>query len=339
MNMLGAVRWAIAAFMADPQLDDDELVDVLETAGVPHGSELVMFLPLAFGRQILEGLVACPDTFVELDESGVSHESRLLDEPVYAAAREVARSASRAQIERIGFRSSEVHAVNQALTKGSKPEDLVMGPPHMPRLARKAGSLHEAQPIVDELVRRHAVSLPLETRTFPGSLKKGAAQLQLDVVAKIGNREIVESFAGWGATVGAAVDQAIDKFARASLHVLLATLVAEEHGTDQVTWETCGKFRVCSGALARMWSNEPPLDYSKLFDAICERLAAANLSRELHWFRIFVGISENKIVGLDALLDNEPWPPGVDLTQGWSWPPSDRGYAIRHFFTLIPLEG
>jgi hypothetical protein len=52
----------------------------------------------------------------------------LAHEPVFLAASAYAAGAGRAQIERIGLRSSEVHAVNNAPNAGSRMEDLVLGP-------------------------------------------------------------------------------------------------------------------------------------------------------------------------------------------------------------------
>jgi hypothetical protein len=40
--------------------------------------------------------------------------------------------------------------------------------------------------------------------------------------------------------------------------------------------------------------------------------------------------------GHDVLLDNDEWPGGVEVITGWSWPPTDDAYAIRHLVVLEP---
>src|SRR5215472_1984901 len=64
--------------------------------------------------------------------------------------------------------------------------------------------------------------------------------IQLDVHVKsplLGDRLLIESFAGYGPDSSRAVLQALDKFCRSSLHVLLATFLDEEPCSDQVEWE------------------------------------------------------------------------------------------------------
>lgn len=119
-NPIGIVRWTLAAFHANPDVGDGELVQILEDAGLPHAARAVMMLPLAYGRRILDGLVTVKPTYFDGDRELV-----LADDPIFAAAERLARTeASRADLDRIGLRSSEVDAVNQALHRGSKPEDL-----------------------------------------------------------------------------------------------------------------------------------------------------------------------------------------------------------------------
>ncbi len=60
-----------------------------------------------------------------------------------------------------------------------------------------------------------------------------------DVVVELGvARGLVESFAGLGATYPRAIENAIRKFERGTLHVLVAMLFDHEACADQVSWET-----------------------------------------------------------------------------------------------------
>ena len=120
---------------------------------------------------------------------------------------------------------------------------------------------------------------------------------------------------------------------------MLATLVARKHGTDQVEWEHWGDFEVCSGPLLRMWSQEPPLSYQPVLDGLKQKLLGAGLSQELHWVRVFVAVDNGKPMdALDALLDNDPWQPGVEFVRNYPWPAAEQTYALRHFLMLVPAD-
>ncbi|MGE0395119.1 MAG: DUF6348 family protein [Kofleriaceae bacterium] len=333
-NPIGIVRWTLSAFHANPDLGDGELIEILEEAGLPHAARAVMMLPLAYGRRILDGLVTVTPTYVDGDRELV-----LADDPIFAAADRLARSeASRADLDRVGLRSSEVDAVNQALHHGSKPEDLVLSPPRM-RITEREVPVHpDAQETLDELVRAHHSTLSLEARVFPGRISKGRVQLQLDVVAKVGDRELIESFGGFATTIHGALGDTIKKFTGGTLHVLLATLDRRELGGDQVEWEPWGDFDACLGSVLRMWSPGGPPHLSEYLDALKRELLASNLSPDIHWVRTYLATDGKEQLGLDMLVDNDGWPPGQKLAREWPWPVADAYYAIRHFFMLIPSK-
>lgn len=328
-------RWVVAAFMSNPDAGHDELVAALRAAGVPRAHHACAIVPLAFGRQILEGLVRLPETYMI-----EGREVAFADDPIYVAAREQARHASRAQLERIGLFSAEVDAVNRALHAGSKPEDLIIGPSLVTRDASvsegdDAGELAQPGAIVEELLAAHGAKLAFETRLFPSHVIIGRVQHQLDIVI---DGRIVESFAGLGKTVNDALRDALDKFARGSLHVLLATLVGREHGRDQVEWERVGDFELCSGPLLRLWSADPAIHYADVLDAI--KGVLDGLPSAVHWVRVFIAIDEDgtPYETIDGLVDNEPHPALVELLRRWPWPRGERAYALRHFFMLSPVD-
>jgi len=326
------VRWAIGAFMSNAQADHDELVEILRGAGVPHAHHACVMVPLAFGRQILEGLVTLPPTYV-VDGA----EKALAEDPCYVAAREYARHASREQLERIGLISSEVNAVNQALHAGSKPENLIVGSPVMASVADDdGGDLMRASSAIRELLEAHGAALQLETHLFPSHVMRGRVQHQIDVVVRTGSRHIVESFAGLGTTVATSLADSVQKFSSGSLHVLLAVLVGRPHGGEQVEWERFGDFEMCSGPLLRLWANEPAIRYDQVLDAI--KGALTPLSSELHWVRTFLAVGEDgkPYETIDGLLDNDTNERIVEILRGWPWPRAERPYALRHFFMLVP---
>lgn len=125
VTSIDIVRSALPVFHAHPDAADGELVEFLTAAGVPAAERVVAFLPIAYGRRLLDGLVELPATFVAGD-----HEHRLTDDPIYAAADDLARTeATKADVGTIGMRSAEVSVVSQALNAGSNPADLLLSPP------------------------------------------------------------------------------------------------------------------------------------------------------------------------------------------------------------------
>jgi hypothetical protein len=333
-NPIGIVRWTLSAFHANPDVGDGELIEILEEAGLPHAARAVMMLPLAYGRRILDGLVTVPPTYFDGDRELV-----LADDAIFAAADRLARTeASRADLDRVGLRSSEVDAVNQALHKGSKPEGLVLSPPRMSIVEREVPQHPEPQEMVDELVRAHGSTLSLLARTFPGRITKGRVQLQLDLVAKVGEREIIESFGGFGTTIHEAYGDTIKKLTGGTLHVLLATLDRRELGGEQVEWEAWGDFDACLGSVLRMWSPGGPPHLSEYLEALKRELLASTLTPEIHWVRTYLATDGKEQLGLDMLVDNNTWPPGEKLAREWPWPVTDAYYALRHFFVLVPSK-
>ncbi|MFC5235426.1 hypothetical protein [Pseudonocardia zijingensis] len=120
-------RATLEAFRDRSDAADEELIDGLRAAGVPHAERAVALLPIAFGRLLLDGLVTLPATFFDGDR-----EVAFADEPLYVAAAQLARTQRQpADIDPIALRSAEVRAVNQALHAGSQPETLVLAPLRM----------------------------------------------------------------------------------------------------------------------------------------------------------------------------------------------------------------
>jgi hypothetical protein len=328
--------WAVAAYMSNPDASDADVAELL-AQGFPRGlaTRAVTFLPLAFGRRVLEGLATVADNFVL---SG--RELPLASEPVFVRAWELAHRANREQIRRIGLRSAEVNAVNAALKAGSKPGALVLTPPICLTIDGPTTGGVTAASMLAESLTAHGSKLACGARVFPGSVTRKAANGQLDVVVSapaLGVRQIIESFACYGGTIAEGRANALQRFAEGSLHVLMAALEDPRHGHDQVEWETWGDFRVCLGPLLRQWSTDIDVELGPFIDEIKRRLLAARLTPEVHWYRTFVSVDGNGVFSsADALLDNDPWPPGVEALRSWAWPRGRKLYALRHFLVLIP---
>jgi hypothetical protein len=81
----------------------------------------------------LDGMgIKFPADYLCFNAAGDVIESGLLaEQPYFAAAMTIARSRPPRGLPRLALMSSDVNAVNSALKAGSKPEDLVVGPPAM----------------------------------------------------------------------------------------------------------------------------------------------------------------------------------------------------------------
>ena len=118
---------------------DDDIAKVLERDGASasEAQALLAYIPLAFGRVLMEGLpIRLADTALVQDQTGEAAEERTLGaEPIFAEATRLAERVKREasltseQFTAVAMRSAEVDAVNKALHGGAKPEDLVVSPP------------------------------------------------------------------------------------------------------------------------------------------------------------------------------------------------------------------
>ena len=326
------VEWTIAAFMAYPQASHAELVAILDSIELPFPTHACAMVPLAFGRQLLEGIVKLSSTYQQADR-----EVAFADDLLYVAARARARSASKQEIETIGLRSAEVNAVNQALNAGSKPEDLVLATAMVP--ADPAGAPRRfggAERAIADMVRAHGADLVFDARVVPKRVQSGQAMLQLDVRAHHDGRDIIESYAGFAATIIEAQKQALQKFAESSLHVLIAVLAGRDRCRDHVDWEPWREFEMCFGGVLRQFSQDPPVELRSFLGAVRDSLPP--LSSEVHWCSIFVAIDHGRMTTHQITLDNAPHAAGVEVAQGWVWPHHDAFYTLRHFFMLVPAE-
>ena len=135
MSVERAIRRAVPVLAERAGYDPGVLAGWLILAGLTkqEAHDAQRFIPLAFGREVLNGTgVTLPDTYVRADANG-QQERALKDEPFYTEAMRLAPAiASELGMEvfsAVAFQSAELHAVNNALNAGSQPEDLVAGAP------------------------------------------------------------------------------------------------------------------------------------------------------------------------------------------------------------------
>ena len=137
MNVGTAIRLAVPILAQHGSSDSRILRDSLIRAGLSseQAHDAVRFIPLAFGRQILDGMgIELPDSYIRVRAvDGRREEKPLAEEPFY---REAMKAATILGSElggdvftSVAVQSSELQAVNEALNAGSQPEDLVASPP------------------------------------------------------------------------------------------------------------------------------------------------------------------------------------------------------------------
>ena len=186
--------------------------------------------------------------------------------------------------------------------------------------------------------------LALQARAHHHERKAGAL-IQLDVLAysatHLADRRLVESFVGVGDSSDAAIHDAVDKFRRAALHVLLASFVSRELGADQVEWgRWAGSARswdVCLGPLLAVgYDTAITPEYAGLLDQM-KQLFVAEAAAGVHWLRAFHMSAGATVYPSEALLDNAPWPGGTQAMDSWPWLASKRARSLRHFMIALPV--
>lgn len=130
------IRTYIDYLVAHPDGDDETIADALTQSGLEQYRvfELLIWVPMAFGRAVLEGLdFKLPDMFQLMSADGRKFTRLpLADEPVYVEAHRIALAGhglARPDFLAIAGRSAEFKAVNDALLKGSELKNLVPSEP------------------------------------------------------------------------------------------------------------------------------------------------------------------------------------------------------------------
>jgi len=348
-----AVAVGIAAYMGTGG-GDAEVRSELDRRGVEPwlAERLVTFLPLAFGRRVLAG-VQFSDVFLD---GGTQRP--LAGEPVYTAASERAQRAIRAEVERIGLRGSEVNAVNNALNGGAALDDLVLGPPALPSplpaVAPGDGGVPSPRAAFLAFLAGHGFTVrgqhlggtAFDAQVYPQPSSRPefiCAQVDFRVRdPRLAGGLLVDSHAGFGGTWREAINQAIAKFERASLHPIIAALVDRSAAADQVSWERydhpAGRYDFCLGPQLVMFAQSPARPAAELVDRILAALRAERLSREIHSLRVFTYHDNGALRTNEVLLDGQPWPAGEAVIGSAPAPVPDGPVAARLFGLAVPAH-
>jgi hypothetical protein len=349
-----AIEVGLSVFLAAPTSTDAELERALEDRGVAPwlAQRVVLFLPVAFGRVLLEG-AALSD---ELADGSVPR--KLADDPVWRAASVRSARATREELEAVALRSAEVNAVDAALQRGSRLEELVLSPvtiaapldpiepgdggiPSPREMFARFLEGHDRTVVEHESMLRSG-ELEFDAIVYPRSASEHA-RLQTDFIVAhpaLAAPYVIESFAGYATTWRAAIEQTIQKFERASFHVFFAGLLDPKSCAEQVSWEPLlhpgGDFLLCMGGLLVLYANEPARDFSALLDELKVALAEVELSRAVHALRVFVCFDGDVRRASEVLLDNQPWDAGARVLEAHRFPKADTLWGSRLFVLITP---
>jgi Family of unknown function (DUF6348) len=170
-----AVAWLADIIAARDDFTEDEAYAALAEAGVPAAlaDRAYKFTQIAWGRALLAGIgVQFSPEYIWFNGSGeVAESGRMADEPCFVAASRLGeRYAGAPGFKRLALMSADVHAVNNALHHGSKPEDLVTAPAALFLAAPTAAGMENAR----QVIAQHLAKVPkpsASARAKPASAK------------------------------------------------------------------------------------------------------------------------------------------------------------------------
>jgi hypothetical protein len=267
---------------------------------------------------------------------------------VFAAAHARARVADRGELERIGLRSSEVNAVNQALHNGASMEDLQCGPAALVEPLPPAGPGDGGVPSPRAVFRAFLAGHGCEpdqadARVYPmPDPHPDLVMVQVDFELRhqaAANGRVVESFAWYGPTWREAIVDCVRRFEQASLHPMIAALLDRGAAADQVEWERwehpSRSFDLCLGPQLTYFSPQPAPPFGPLLDRLLVALREEPLSDAVHALRVFTCHRDGALTTNEVLLDGEPWSRG-EMVVAAGPAPAGPMIGSRAFVLLVP---
>jgi hypothetical protein len=266
-------------------------------------------------------------------------------------------AAVRHEAERIGGRSWEMHAVDDALYAGQRMKHLRLEPTVMtaplPPAQSGDGGVPSPRRMLEALLAGHGFTV---TGGRTGTLQVDAQLItypqqaedivmgQVDVVAQhpdLASPQLVESLAAAARTWHQVITECVDKSQRSVLHVLIAGLLDHTACAGEVSWEPFhhrgGEFDLCTGLLLwQRWGDGERPDLPGAFDRILGALEQMELTRKIHSLRIFTAHHDHQLTANEVLLDGQPWPSGETIVAQLTPPPTSDLITTRLFALLIP---
>lgn len=161
--------------------------------------------------------------------------------------------------------------------------------------------------------------------------------VKLDVRFEIGpGRVVVESCAGAGESMDAAVDEAIGSFVAGSLRVLLAAFARApgEEVTEQ-SWASGGhSFRAVLGNVTGRGASPQGGSPTGWLAEVEAAVREAPLTRRTHWLRVHCARTAGAEQVTEVQLDNADWPELAARLSRWPWPEPAGFYSVDIFLVL-----
>ncbi len=153
-----AVAWLADLIAGQERFAEDEVYAAMAEAGVPDrlADRAYKLTQVAWGRALLAGMgVRFSPDYLWFDAAGrVVESGRLEEEACFVAATRLAKKYRGSPgFKQLALTSADVNAVNNALHKGSKPEDMVMGPAGFFREAPTEAGMENARKVLEEHMR------------------------------------------------------------------------------------------------------------------------------------------------------------------------------------------
>lgn len=163
---------------------------------------------------------------------------------------------------------------------------------------------------------------------------------RLDVVMRVGEDEIIESFGDVATNLEEAIDRNMENFLMNTFHVLMKAFYDEtdEHAEAE-TWNINGtNWRVYIGNIThKNQSGESDLIPEGFFDTVESIIKESTLNEDLHWFRTFYCHQDHEELSSEFMRDNELYDKGVQAISNLPWKSTDGFYTLRQFTLLKRL--
>lgn len=139
----------------------------MDTAGVPRSEadRAYKFAQIACGRMLLDGLGIrfAKEYFCFDANGGIAESGEIANEPYFVAAQQIATPArlGAPSFNRFALMAADVHAINELLNRGSKPENLITSPAFVFLEAPTEAGLQNAQREIAKQMERIRQDNPL----------------------------------------------------------------------------------------------------------------------------------------------------------------------------------
>lgn len=179
----------------------------------------------------------------------------------------------------------------------------------------------------------------------PSPTQRPVATLQLQAYsAALGNRPIVETFAGAGGSPEEALNDAVGKALMGTFPVLVGALTGHTSPQGPSSIARWGRkdaaWQVHSGPL--LAQHHDGFTLNEGYPAFLESLSRRFLETAPpgpHWIRVFIACFNGQLQASEVLLDNEPWEAGHKLVLAQRWSTTQAFQSIRQFMLAVPAQG